>query len=589
MDLISNLNKETMLDAIDLKMKLELIGGKNYIGLQSLIGYYNYHDKFILNIHQVPKDPYAPPHSGIYRIFVDTKKKHIINCNINSKDQKIAISDYLARNFSIASRNISRSGRGTGFSGMISINSPGQAILERSSVIIHDDTIEIRFFMGLPANGRKINFQISDEMLFKELPKIVELSLYHENINYKALKKHVNSYEDSIFLRKKIEEMGLISFIANGAILPRKNSLSDKPMLKNESVLFSSPISMEVKITLPNAGKVKGMGIPRGINLITGGGYHGKSTLMEAIEMGIYNHINGDGREQCVTSIGAVKVRAYNGRYITGTDISPFINNLPFSKKTTFFSSENASGSTSQAATIMESIEVGADVLLMDEDTCATNFMYRDKKMQKLIKRNEEPITPFIELVRDLYHGKNISTIIVMGSLGKYFDVSEKIIRMKNFKPIDVTKQARKISGKLPIKKMSNAAEQKFNFLRRFPISSSVVPYNKQKKFKINAKEVHQLNFGDQKIDLTDIEQLVELSQTKALGYAISYSKKYMDGKTNIKNVVDKVVNEDIKEKGLDIISDKKILGDFGLFREIDLALVLNRLRGFVVYQNEEQ
>ena len=577
-----------MLDSNDLKMKLESIRGRDYIGLQSLIGYYNYNGKFTLNIHRVPKDPYAPPHTGIYRILVDTKKKHIINYNIYSKDQKIAISDFLARNFSIASRKISRTGRGTGFSGIISIHCPGQAIIQRSSVIIHDNSIEVRFFIGLPANGRKINSQIAQEMLFKELPEIVELSLYHENINYKGLKNHINVFEDSIFLRKKLVEIGLISFIANGAILPRKNSLSDKPMPKIESVLFSSPKSMEVEITLPHAGKVKGMGIPKGITLITGGGYHGKSTLMEAIEMGIYNHINGDGREQCVTNMSAVKVRAYSGRYITGTDISPFINNLPFGKKTTSFSSENASGSTSQAATIMEAIEVGADVLLMDEDTCATNFMVRDKKMKKLIKRNEEPITPFIELVRDLYHGKNISTIIVLGSLGKYFGVSDKIIRMKNFKPNDVTKQAHKISGKIPTKKISSDDGQNFNILDRYPISSSVIPFNKQKKFKINAKEIHQLNFGDQKIDLTDIEQLIELSQIKALGYALSYSKKYMDRKTTIKNLVYKVVNEDIKEKGLDIISNQ-ISGDFGLFREIDLALVLNRLRGFIVDKNEEK
>ena len=101
------------------------------------------------------------------------------------------------------------------------------------------------------------------------------------------------------------------------------------------------------------------MGIRKGITLIVGGGYHGKSTLLKALEAGVYNHIAGDGREFVITDDTAFKLRAEDGRSITGVDISPFIKNLPNKKDTVHFSTEDASGSTSQAANLMEALESG--------------------------------------------------------------------------------------------------------------------------------------------------------------------------------------------------------------------------------------
>ena len=255
---------------------------------------------------------------------------------------------------------------------------------------------------------------IAEEMFLKELPKIVSKSLFKKNIEQEELERHIHTAEDAEFLRKELDRLSLVAFISNNSILPRKSSMSNQPMEKRNVVPFKSPPSLEVELKLPNAGFTKGMGIPKGITLITGGGYHGKSTLLSTLESSVYNHIPGDGREKCVSLYESVKVRAYSGRNITKTDISTFINDLPFGKNTKSFSSNNASGSTSQAASIIEAVEVGARVLLMDEDTCATNFMNRDQKIKKLIKKEDEPITTYIDKVEKLFSDKSVSTILAL-------------------------------------------------------------------------------------------------------------------------------------------------------------------------------
>eukprot|EP00438_Fugacium_kawagutii_P004327 Skav220059 [mRNA] locus=scaffold1709:61262:63212:- [translate_table: standard] len=205
---------------------------------------------------------------------------------------------------------------------------------------------------------------------------------------------------------------------------------------------------MEVSITLPHAGTVTGMGITRGVSVIVGGGFHGKSTLLHALQLGIYNKVPGDGREHVVCEPSAVKIRAEDGRSVKCTDISPFINNLPFGKlavmgtmalwkATTEFSTGDASGSTSQAANIIEALEVGAMSLLVDEaprrqtdDTCATNFMIRDEKMKALVAPDKEPITAFVRKVRPLFEELGVSTILVVGGSGDFFTVADAVIMM---------------------------------------------------------------------------------------------------------------------------------------------------------------
>ena len=571
-----------MLNGNILISKLGSIDGKDYGAYQSLIGEYDF-SKYKLIVHQIPKDPYAPPHTGIYRVQVQRNDDQVVNLKTDSKIQEIAFRDFLARRFYNASLKVSVGRRGTGYSGIITINQPGQSILARSCVVIDDNIIEVRCFLGLPASGRDINSKVAKEMLLQELSEIVNMSLFKDNLNMETLYQHIEIAEDAEYLRNKLEALGLVAFIANDSILPRESGISDKPMNKESVIPFRSPESLEVEIKLPHAGLVTGMGIPKGVTLIVGGGYHGKSTLLNVIESGIYNHIPNDGREQCVSLPQTVKVRSYSGRYIVKTDISPFIRDLPFQKDTTAFSTENASGSTSQAASIIEAIEVGSTLLLMDEDTCATNFMIRDNKMQQLVHKADEPITTFIDKVKQLYSEKNISTILVLGGSGDYFYVSDQVIQMVRYQPLAVTHKAHEIARMSPEKRTKEDEGYPFFTKDRIPLHESINPCNEYGKKRIYTSEVHRLTFGGDIIDLTDLEQLIELSQTKAIGYALDYARKYMDEKTSLKEIVAQVMN-DIEENGLDILSDK-ISGNFAWFRGLELAFAFNRLRGVDVIQ----
>lgn len=564
-----------------LEQKLSAINGNDYGAYQSLLGTYDF-PLFRLVIQQIPKDPYAPPHTGVYRLQVQRDDERIIHRKLDARIRRIAFTDFLARQFFNASKQVAGNVRGTGNSGIITINEPGQAILDRNSVVVTDKQIEVRCFVGLPAKGRDIDSELARQMLLEELPEIVDVSLLSDNIDPVALDKHINVAEDAEYLRGELDSHGLVAFIANDSLLPRESGTSDKPLQK-EAIPFIAPESWSREVVLPNAGKVKGMGIPRGITLVTGGGYHGKSTLLQALEAGIYNHVPGDGRELVVTVGQATKIRAYSGRYVINTDISPFIRNLPFGKDTTAFSTVNASGSTSQAANIIEALEAGTDVLLMDEDTCATNFMIRDHKMQQLVDKKDEPITTFIDKVRQLKQEQGVSTILVLGGVGDYFDVSDQVVQMINYQPVDVTAKAQQIATESPTRRKPEDEGYPFLVRARAPIAGSVSPLSEYGKFRLFAKEVNRLHFGEQVIDLTDLEQLIELSQTKAIGYAMEYARRYMDGDTSLREVVQRVV-ADMNELGMDVISDR-VSGHFAGFRALELAFALNRLRGFEVNQ----
>ena len=559
-----------------LKKRIDSADGRDYGAYQSLRGEYDYPD-FKLFIDQIPKDPYAPSHTGIYRVELKNNFTSQFSAIFNSKVSMIAFRDFLARSFYNISLLKSKAKRGTGKSGVITINKPGQAIFERSSVNADKKIIEIRFFMGLPANGRIINSHVCEEMFFVELPQIIKQALFSENVDTKKLEKHIEAAEDAEFIRAKLNSLSLVAFIGNDSCLARKSGTSDEALDKKKAVPFKSPESLAMEIDLPNGGIIKGMGIPKGITLIVGGGYHGKTTLLNAIEMGIYNHIPGDGRERCISDNKAIKIRAYGGRYIEKVDISTFIDNLPLEKDTSQFSTENASGSTSQAASIIEAIEVGANAMLMDEDTCATNLMTRDQKMQKLVEKNDEPITTYIDRVESLYLNKGISTVLVSGGIGDYFQVSNLVIQMKNYLPIDVTDRAYKIFSSSPEKRIREGGEYNVSIKDRVPAKACVSPYNEYNKKRIYSTEVNRINFGRNIIDLSDVGQLIELSQTKAIGEAIYYIGERFDGKISLKEVVDNLM-ADIEKNGLDVLSDRAS-GHFAQFRGLDLVFAINRLR----------
>ena len=407
--------------------------------------------------------------------------------------------------------------------GAFNINAPGQEVLPRTSAIIdRDETIELRFTVALPAAGRKILGQQAWQILGVNLVQLVRQSLLHANLDQSMLQNHVLSVERQQCLRNQLSKNGFISFIANGAILPRASGATDAPMHKSKAVPFQSPSEMEVTFQFPNGSSVIGMGVRKGITLLTGGGFHGKSTLLEAIQLGIYNHIPGDGRELVVTDRTAVKIRAEDSRVISGVDISPFISNLPGDQSTVSFSTDDASGSISMAANIQEALEVGCKTLLIDKDSSATNLLVRDQRMQALIKK--EPITPLICKARALYSQCRVSTIIVIGGLGDWLSVADKVIAMDSYVPHNITQSAAAVTKQYPSLITEDGSYGSIpSRLIHLELTDFESPYVTRKQY-INTRPrdrdpVDKPAVAEPGVDLSGLDQIVEIGQSRMLAF----------------------------------------------------------------------
>ena len=540
-----------MKGASDLKNLINSIDGRGYKAYKTLEGNYDF-DDYILFIDHVQGDPFASP--SRIRVSMNKNINKIPHELFNEYHKKIAVQDFVARVFNQCINKFGERVMGSGKSGIISISKCPQEILDRTAVIIDKEKIEVRFEIGFPARGRTVLGKELYKILYDFLPNIVENSLKYERLNKEKLTKRVELVCDQQFIRKELKRLNLVAFVGNGSILPRESGISTKPLKSAKS--FISPKELEVEINLPNKGLIKGMGIKKGISLIVGGGYHGKSTLLNALELGVYNHIEGDGREYVITDNSAMKVRAEDGRSIVKDDISLFINNLPNGKNTTKFISENASGSTSQAANIVEAIESDSKLLLIDEDTSATNFMIRDDIMQKLVSNEEEPITPFIELVKGIYEQKQISTIIVVGSSGDYFDIADSVIQMDCYEPKDVTLRANELAKGLILKRIeNNDLSIKIDFDRK--ILKGIIQ-NGPKGVKIKTLGTDGISINKEDINLRAVEQIVDKEQVTSIGYIMKWAEdNAIDNNSTLKEVTDKILNR-IKEKGLISINNSK-------------------------------
>lgn len=559
----------------DLNNLLRSIDHKSYPAYKDTKGVYQF-PGYQLGIEHVQGDPFAAPSK--LRIQVDGKKAGFPAELFDCHHKRIALQDYLLRLFHSKTEKYNFKAKGSGKSGLISVSRCGQEILERTSCEMDQGsgTVAVRLEVGFPANGRTINASELVKVLFDFLPKCVEETLYYGKYSDKnkgEVKAVKELAEDQEAMRRQLPEMGLAAFIANGSILPRESGVSDKPM--RNAVPFISPASMEMTMELPYRGSIKGMGIKKGVNLIIGGGYHGKSTLLKALELGVYPHLAQDGREFVVTDATAVKLRAEDGRSVRNVDISLFINNLPNKKDTVNFYTEDASGSTSQAANVIEGIEAGTGLFLIDEDTSATNFMIRDELMQRVVSRNQEPITPFIDRVRALYEEFGISTIIVAGSSGAYFHAADSIIQMEHYVPADITRRAREAAADFPAASKPAAIHADITFPRR-PVQN---PVFKSDRLKMKTGRDY-IQIEQEGIDLRYVEQLTDNEQLWALGYLLKYAEiKLMDGKKDMRQIVDCLMKE-MEEKGLASIALSSYLSSpMAKPRRQDIFACFNRYR----------
>lgn len=579
-----------MKNSEELRQQLRSINRKSYPAYKGLKSLYHF-GNYILSIDHVQGDPFASP-------------SHV-SIQISHRDAGFPVEyykdtltgttlcDYLTRQFEKQVSQYSFRAKGSDKSGLLTVSHCGQEILSRTACEITEKGITARFFVGFPANGRTINATELEKILFDFLPVCIQKSFFYSSLNAKELQNYIELAEDQEFIRQTLPAKNLCAFIADGSILPRESGISSRPM--KASVPFTSPDSLRISINLPHKGKITGMGIPKGITLIVGGGYHGKSTLLNALELGVYHHIPGDGREYVITDATAVKLRSEDGRFIKDVDISMFINDLPNKKDTRCFSTLDASGSTSQAAGIVESMEAGSHLFLLDEDTSATNFMVRDAFMQQVIQREKEPITPFLERAEDLYKKAGISTILVAGSSGAFFHIADTIIQMDNYVPKDITASVKKLCSQYPLPAVSVTNFQlphSHRIMSRPAESSKRLRHNshgnhsdsgaaKPERLKTRISGTDGFSLGRQEIDLRYTEQLIDAEQTAALGLLLKYAVEHLaDGRRTLPEIV-QFLWKNLSLHGLSFFTEnQKISCGYATPRIQEIYACLNRYRG---------
>ncbi len=553
-----------------LRQLLQRIDGQGYKAYKHLGGSYDF-NLFRLSVDHVQGDPFALPS----RISVQLNgAQHGLPAAFgNTPERQRALEDFLGRALDGAIRQHCRGCRGSGRSGLIAIAVNGQQVLKRNAVLATENGLEARLLFALPGSGRCVAARDAQAMFFDELPRIVAQGLNWNGRSLKALQTHIESVEDQQALRDRLPRLNAVAFIADGSRLPRRSGDDDRPL--HNAVAFRSPAELRQTLTVPNRGAVSGIAIPRGVTLIVGGGFHGKSTLLQALEKGVYDHLPGDGREQVVCDPSAVKIRAEDHRSITGVDISPFITTLPGNRRTIDFSTSNASGSTSQAANIIEALECGCRCLLIDEDTSATNFMIRDRRMRQLVADRQEPITPLLHRVRELYRQYGVSSVIVCGGSGDYLSVADRVIMLDNYRVRDVTGRAARLAGEPPQAVRENPPFRPEKIRR---IDFSLAPLPRQKQAKIVVRAGRQLDYGNRRIDLSAVEQLLDAGQMEAIGRILAWCRQHDPEQPRGLIAALQQALRQVDEQGLDLLLPWKA-GHLAVPRLYETAAAANRLR----------
>ena len=601
----------------ELTSHLHAIDGRSYAAYKAIVGRYRSPLGWVLYIDRIQPDPYAPPTAirvvlplaltgadarltgftprltgadarltGANETLTEANEP-LTGANSHltaSPTRAVALRDYLARTL----RELLKGQA-------ISIAPAGQEILERSSVNLHetwqDDFstpafnapgpyLELRLRWSLPAFGREIAGRQAARNLNLDLARAVAgLDLRESELGAEAW-KHCQVAEDHAALQEILVEHGWVAFLADGANLARRSGVSQLPL--EGGVPLTAPETLAQTVQLPHAGVVRGTAIPAGVTVIAGGGYHGKSTLLNAIARGIYPHIPGDGRELVATVPEAMAVRAADGRAVTGVDLRPFISHLPGrDADPAQFTTANASGSTSQAASIMESLELWGQpaqaALLLDEDTCATNLLIRDQRMRALVSSEREPITPLVDRIRALHRERGISTLIVMGGSGDYLDVSDQVLIMDSYRLVDATAQARQVCDSQPRVDTS---------LPDFPLPAQRLPQSPEAKrrgpSRTRALGTQRLVLDRHEVDVADVSGLVDEGQALAVAWALrALLERHFDGRTSLSQALAQVAKR-LDDVGLDALGEAHP-AFLVRPRLVDVGAAVNRLRSLQV------
>ncbi len=579
----------------ELRGILNRIDGRGYNAYHEILGAFERRE-CTLFVDHVQGDPFAAP--SRLRLRIDQTLAQLPAELHDNPVRRLAFEDFLTRRVARAARDApSARGarRGSGKSGVVLVDVGGQQVLKRTATVLTPEWVEARLEVGLPADGRRILGHEAEALLCEQLFAIAEASLLRPPID--EARHFVDCIENQEAIRDRLPSLGLIAFVGDGSHLPRESGASDRPLADERTVPFAAPESLRVELELLHPieiggslrRSIAGLGIREGVTLIVGGGYHGKSTLLDAIERAVYPHVPGDGREWVIGDRRLVKIRAEDGRRVEKVDIDAFIRNLPQGRSTTAFESDDASGSTSQAASLVEALEAGASGLLLDEDTSATNFMLRDARMQALIEKRHEPITPFVERVRELHESLGVSTVLVMGGCGDYFDTADTVIALRDFLPLDVTAEARTIAANAVSSRRSEAADPLGEIAQRIPLPGCIDASRGRRRVSIRTHALDRIEFGREALDLRGVEQLVDMSQTRAIASAIHFAAtRLIDGQRTLGELLD-AFDELFDARGLDELDPFHRAGhhpgNYARPRRFEIAAALNRLRSFRAQQ----
>ena len=576
------------------------LDGRGYPAYRDLEGGWDLGGDLTLFLDRAARDPFAPP--SPVRLRLAAEAAGFPPAFTRTRIRRIALADLLARRVAEAAARAeaTASRAGSGNSGQIRSDAGGQEVLERSAVRLAPDGaangggwVEARLEVGLPAAGRRILGRRAAALLTEALPE-VGAALAFSAAPPEETAAFLRVVEVQEHLRRQLPARNLVAFVADGAVLPRLHGASELPLPAGDAVPFESPPSLRVRLSLPDsgglpggsvakdAGEISGMGIPEGVTLIVGGGYHGKSTLLQALAAAVYPHRPGDGRERSATRADAVTVRAEEGRPVRSVDVRPFIRELPGGRSTEAFTTENASGSTSQAASLVEALEAGSRLLLLDEDTSATNLMIRDARMQALVAREAEPIVPLVDRVRHLHEAHRVSTVLVMGGSGDYFEAADTVVRMEGYRAADATTEAREVARSLPNRRQAETGGAGFFARDRHPRPERFRAAGRRGTTRIRAGAPTRLLFGEEEADLAALAQLFDSSQTRAAGYAAVLAAERFPGRP-LPEVLD-ALEDFLDREGPDALTAPgragRHPGRLARPRRYEIAGLLNRLRG---------
>ena len=543
-------------------------------------------DDCILCFRHIQGSPGAMP-ASVCEVKLPASAYPMPGWALSNQDRSMAAADFVLRSFTCGVKMFARQNRGVDGSGSYQCPEMPQQILARNTITFDATAISILFRVSLPGSrSKKVLAGEVEAMFCGELVNIVE-RVKDDISDCQRLRAQCELVEDMRHVQDRLGEDGLVAFIADGSILPRASGVSDKPANRG-AIPFRAPDEAAVVLNFPNTGNVRGLGIRKGVTVLIGGGFHGKSTVLNATGKGIYPHVAGDGRERVVASKKAMMVCAEDGRSIQGLDISPFISALPEKADPGMFFTENASGSTSEAAAIVESMLAGADLLLIDEDSSATNFLMRDRHMRKLIP--EDPITPLLDRVRQLYGEHRVSTVIIAGGSSDYLGVADHVIAMRDYEPVDMTAEARALN--LP--QTHPPAGPLTLFDRRQLLPGNFDPLyinermNKQVPVRIKAlrgQELEIIEYGKDLIDVRSLKGIVDADQMLTIGYCLLLARRLdLATKACSPAVLARKVIDVVRENGLDVLQPPQSPPVFfAETRLLELAGAINRLRSLVV------